>query len=91
VLFEIEPATPTILLQHGWRFYFYSNERNEPIHIHVEKAEKECKYWLDVDAFEIREAFAYNMAPRDTRDVRRIIFENFDYIVAEWRRVHGGQ
>jgi len=31
---------PTILLIMGWRFFFYSNERNEPIHIHARKAEK---------------------------------------------------
>ena len=82
---------PTILQLFGWRFHFYTNERNEPIHIHAQKAEKECKYWLDVDEFAIREAFAHNMSPRDTRDVRKIIFEHFDYIVAEWRRVHGDQ
>lgn len=80
---------PTILLINGWRFHFYSDERNEPIHIHVEKAEKECKYWLDADRFEIREAYSYNLAPRDTRQVRKIIFEHFDYIVAEWQRIHG--
>jgi hypothetical protein len=67
------------------------NERNEPIHIHAHKAEKECKYWLDVDEFALREAFAYNMSPRGIREVRKIIFEHFDYIVAEWRRVHGNQ
>ena len=80
---------PTILLLHGWRFYFYSNEGNEPMHIHAEKAERECKYWLDADAFEIRQAFACNLSARDTREVRQIIFQNFDYIVAEWRRIHG--
>ena len=52
---------PTILLIFGWRFYFYSNENNEPIHIHVEKAEMEAKFWLDEDLFEISEAFSYNM------------------------------
>ncbi|MBN2365585.1 MAG: DUF4160 domain-containing protein, partial [Calditrichaeota bacterium] len=25
---------PTILYIYEWRFFFYSNERNEPIHIH---------------------------------------------------------
>lgn len=80
---------PTILLLHGWRFYFYSNEGNEPVHIHAEKAERECKYWLDVEAFEINPAFVSNMSPRDTREVRRIIFENFDYIVSEWTRIQG--
>ena len=82
---------PTVLLLNGWRFHFYSNERNEPIHIHAEKAEKEGKYWLDVDGFNIREAFACNMSPRDTRDVRKIIFEHFDLMVAEWQRVHGNR
>ena len=51
----------------------------------------ECKYWLDVERFEIREAFSYNMSPRDYREVRKIIFENFDHIVSEWQRIHGGR
>ena len=80
---------PTVLLIAGWRFHFYSDERNEPIHIHAEKAEKDCKYWLDVESYDIREAYCYNMSPRDVREVRRLIFQNFDYIVSEWQRVHG--
>lgn len=80
---------PAILFINGWRFHFYSNERGEPMHIHAEKAEAECKYWIEADAFNIREAFAYNMSPRDVRQVRQIIFENFDYIVSEWQRIHG--
>jgi len=39
----------TILLIHGWRFFFYSSEGSEPIHIHCQKGDMECKYWLDVD------------------------------------------
>jgi hypothetical protein len=81
---------PTILLIAGWRFFFYADERNEPVHIHARKAEMDCKYWLDVDNFEIREAFSYNMAPKDYREVRKIIFEHFDHIVAQWQKVHGG-
>lgn len=30
---------PTVLYFYGWRFFFYSNEGNEPIHIHAEKGE----------------------------------------------------
>ena len=47
---------PTILFVMGWRFFFYSNEKNEPIHIHCQKAEKECKYWLDINKFDLEEA-----------------------------------
>jgi len=32
------------------------------------------------------EAHGYNMSPADKRTVRRIIFEHFDYIVAEWNK-----
>ena len=71
---------PTVLLILGWRFYFFSNENNEPIHIHVSKAEMEGKFWLDENSFEIREEFSYNMSPRDKREVRKIIFEHFEYI-----------
>ena len=77
---------PTILMVWGWRFFFYANERNEPIHIHCQKAEAEAKYWLDVASFEAVEAHSYNMSPADKRTVRKIIFEHFDYIVAEWNR-----
>ncbi|MGD0999089.1 MAG: DUF4160 domain-containing protein [Candidatus Brocadiia bacterium] len=77
---------PTILTLLGWRFFFYANEKNEPIHIHCQKAEAEAKYWLDVDSFEVIEAHSYNMNSADKRTVRRIIFEHFDYIVAEWNR-----
>ncbi|MBI5243856.1 MAG: DUF4160 domain-containing protein [Elusimicrobia bacterium] len=77
---------PTILMVWGWRFFFYANERNEPIHIHCQKAEAEAKYWLDVESFEAVEAHSYNMSPADKRTVRKIIFEHFDYIVSEWKR-----
>jgi len=52
---------PTILLVMGWRFFFYANEMIEPIHIHCKKAEKECKYWIDRDNFDVDEASSYNM------------------------------
>jgi hypothetical protein len=77
---------PTILMILGWRFYFFANEGDEPIHVHCRKGEAEAKFWLDVEAFAVVEAHAYNMSPREKRVVRRIIFEHFDYIVSEWAK-----
>jgi fructose-1,6-bisphosphatase len=79
---------PTVLLILGWRFYFYANENNEPIHIHVQKADAEAKFWLDTDLFEVREAFAYNLSQKYKRQVRKIIFEHFDYIIEQWKLFH---
>jgi hypothetical protein len=77
---------PTILLIRGWRFFFYANEGNEPIHIHCRKAEKECKYWLDRRNFALNEAFSYRMNGKNKREVKRMIFENFEYIESEWEK-----
>ena len=44
---------PTVIYLRGWRLHFYSNENNEPIHIHAEKGDRDCKYWLDVEAYDI--------------------------------------
>jgi hypothetical protein len=75
---------PTILEISGWRLFFYSNEGNESIHVHARRGEIECKYWIDVDNYDILEAYAYGLAPRDRRQIRRIIFDHFDYIVSQW-------
>ena len=77
---------PTVLLIYGWRFFFYSNESNEPIHIHCKKGEKECKYWLFQKEFDIKEAYKYNMSAADKRMIRKLIFENFNYIISEWEK-----
>jgi hypothetical protein len=77
---------PTILLIRGWRFFFYANEGNEPIHIHCRKGEKECKYWLDRRNFDLEEAFSYRMNGKDKREVKKMIFDNFEYIETEWNK-----
>jgi hypothetical protein len=38
---------PTVLRIGRFRFYFFSNEREESAHIHVKAAEDEAKFWLD--------------------------------------------
>ena len=37
---------PTVLRIDGHRFFFFSNEGDEPPHIHIEKAENHAKFWL---------------------------------------------
>ena len=66
---------PTVLYVRGWRLFFYANEGTEPIHIHCQKAGKECKFWLDVDLYEIREAYLYDMNNKDVREIKKIIYQ----------------
>jgi hypothetical protein len=77
---------PTVLSIFGWRLFFYSNEGNEPPHIHCRKGDLECKFWLDEEAFDISEAYSFGLSPRDKRQIRRIIFNHFDYIIEQWKK-----
>ena len=38
---------PTGLLIKGYRFFFFSNEGNEAVHIHIEKADSYAKFWIE--------------------------------------------
>ena len=38
---------PRVFEWKGWRFEFYSLDRDEPPHIHVRKDRKEAKIWLE--------------------------------------------
>ena len=79
---------PTVLFKNGWRFFFFANEGNEPIHIHVMKAEKSCKFFLNVEQVEIFLSSQKNMNGKDLKSVKEIIFENFSYIVDSWTKFH---
>ena len=75
---------PTILFIYGWRLFFYSNESSEPIHVHAEKGDMECKYWLLAEEVEIREKFSFNMPPSAKKDIKKIIYQHFDLIIESW-------
>ena len=82
---------PTILLVKGWRVFFYSNEGNEPMHVHARKGGAECKFWIDSNRFQIEEDFASGLTPQLRREIRQVIFEHFDDICAAWNAREKGQ
>lgn len=75
---------PTVLFIFGWRLFFYSNEGTEPIHIHAEKGDMECKFWILDEEVELKEAFAFNMNNSDKKQIKKIIFQHFDFITETW-------
>jgi len=77
---------PTVVYIFGWRLFFYSNEGSEPIHIHAEKADMECKYWIIEEEVDIKEAYAYNLAQGDRKEIKKIIYQHFDLIIESWNQ-----
>ena len=51
----------------------------------------ECKYWIDAENYNIVEEYSYGLKVRDQREIRKIIFDHFDYIIAQWKKFHGGK
>lgn len=75
---------PTILYVRGWRVFFYSNEGNEPPHVHARKGDTEGKFWLRRNEFDIDEAWSHGMTSQLRREIRRILFDHFDLLVEGW-------
>jgi len=71
---------PGTFWHHGYRFLFFSREAEEPIHVHIESAEKYAKFWLDP----IMLAESHGYLSRQLREIREIIQENEDKIRRKW-------
>lgn len=64
---------PTVLRIGSFRFHFYSDERQELVHIHVRTPEGECKFWL-VPAIGL--AGNRGVRPADLRRIEQLVFEH---------------
>lgn len=75
---------PTVLRIGAFRFFFYSDERNEPPHIHVATSDGECKFWLEP----IMLAENKNVAPHIVRNIERLVFEHSDLLLKKYNEYH---
>ena len=71
---------PTIFIIDGFRFFFYSNEGSEPIHVHVEKAEKYAKFWVKP----ISLAYNYKFHQAELNRIHKIIESRRKEIEEKW-------
>lgn len=71
---------PTILRTGPYRFYFYSNERGEPPHIHVQRERFLAKFWLNPVALASSKGFA----SYELRTIQRHVEENRKIFLEVW-------
>lgn len=72
---------PTIHREGNYKFRFYSNENNEPPHIHVWSPNGQMKVWLNVD-LDIDEC--YNIPRHEWGKILEIIAENKKTFLKKW-------
>jgi hypothetical protein len=71
---------PTILRKGPYRLFFYSGDRNEPIHVHVEREGNIAKFWLEP----VRLAWSGGYNRVEILKIQKIIEENHEAISEAW-------
>ena len=74
--------SPTIFREGPFRFFFFSREERR-LHVHVESADGEAKFWVDP---RIELARNYRLTEKDLKRVRALIVEHEEEIRDAWSR-----
>lgn len=71
---------PTVLRVGRYRFFFYSNEGQEPPHVHVRAGGDEAKFWLEP----LTLASNYGFNARELAEIERLIRDNITPLLEAW-------
>jgi hypothetical protein len=71
---------PTVLQEGPYRFFFYSADRNEPVHIHVERDANRAKFWLAP----VRLARSGGFGAAELLRVERLVVEREGLLLRAW-------
>jgi hypothetical protein len=72
---------PTVLLLNGFRFFFFSADGKEPIHVHVKKADGDGKIWIMPEP---RAAYLLDFSSQEEKQIMEIVAENKELIIQKW-------
>jgi hypothetical protein len=72
---------PNVLRERGFRFFFWSNERNEPPHVHAESGDGYAKMWLGPP---VVVAESRGFSPRELRAVLEIVTQRRAMMEKAW-------
>ncbi len=63
-----------------YRFFFYSFDCNERMHVHVQRERMVCKFWIQPVALARNQGFT----SKELNAIREIILKNRDRLVEAW-------
>jgi len=75
----------TILIIGPHRFFFYSSDRDEPPHIHVERERMKAKFWLDP----VRLDRSGGFSPPEINRIQRHVEANQEFFLRRWNEIFG--
>ncbi|MFO0890593.1 MAG: DUF4160 domain-containing protein [Isosphaeraceae bacterium] len=76
---------PTVLRDGPYRFFFYSGDRTEPPHVHVERQDCGAKFWLDPVRLERSGGFSR----KELNRIQEIIQDHQVPLLESWNEFFG--
>ena len=76
---------PTVFRYGPYRFYFFSHEPNEPPHVHIDRDDQSCKFWIEPVAL----ARNLGFSARELRDLERLVIDNHQRLLEAWHEYFG--
>jgi Domain of unknown function (DUF4160) len=73
-------VTPTVLRTGPYRFFFFSSDKHESTHVHVERESTRAKFWLEPVQLESNNGFGV----RELARVAAIVEEHRDELLRAW-------
>ncbi|MFP4132833.1 MAG: DUF4160 domain-containing protein [Halothece sp.] len=71
---------PTVLREGSYRFFFYSNEKGEPPHIHVQRERFLAKFWLQP----VLLANSKRFSSHELRIIQKMVEQKRDLFLEAW-------
>ncbi len=78
---------PTVLREGPYRFFFYSNEKNEPPHVHVEEGDNVVKFWLEPVSLAKNHGFAAHKLTQ----IQSLVHKHQDKCLRKWDEYFGSR
>jgi hypothetical protein len=77
--------SPTVLRIGPHRFFFYSGDRDEPPHVHVERDDNVAKFWLE--PIRLQSSGGFNRS--EINRLIKMIQENQEILMRSWDEFFG--
>ena len=76
---------PTVLRSGPYRLYFYSHEPNEPPHVHIDRDDQSCKFWVQ----NVGLARNLGFSAKELRDLEKLVIDNQQRLLEAWHEYFG--
>ena len=84
---RLSTTTPHVFYPHALEktLYFYASDRDEPVHIHVERDDDIAKFWLDPVRLQSSKGFGRTELAR----IQRLVERHREQLVRAWNEFFG--